>query len=147
MLRGGREEDLTMKRKYNWISYVPAILSLLMSLGTATVFRACAAKDDGSWMHCHSAQTAAVICGIILCLVFAASVYAERAGRRSVSLVCSGIGVLGAIVTLFVPGTIISMCMMNTMRCYAVMQPFVRIMAVFIAVTALTRIFIELRGN
>ena len=45
-----------------------------------------------------------------------------------------GLGIVGSIVVFLLPETILPMCMMRTMRCYTVMQPFVRIMAVMIAV-------------
>ena len=45
------------------LSLLPAAFSLLMAVGTATVFRACPIKEDGTWMHCHTAQNAVVAAG------------------------------------------------------------------------------------
>ena len=36
---------------------------------------------------------------------------------------------------MLIPGTLVTMCMMNTMRCYAVMQPFVRVMSVLVIIS------------
>ena len=123
-----------MSKKNIILSAVPAVLSLLLSLGTLTVFRACAAKEDGTWMHCHTAQNAVVIAAAVLFIVFAVTMIMRSKAARMALFV---IGLAGSIVIFFIPGTIVSMCMMNTMQCYAVMQPFVRVMSAVIAVFSL----------
>ena len=44
-----------------------------------------------------------------------------------------GTMLLGAVVVFFIPGVICPLCMMKTMRCHTVFQPFVRIMSVLVA--------------
>ena len=53
--------------------------------------------------------------------------------NRIVRIVVQALAVVGSVVVFFVPGVICPMCMMRTMRCYTVFQPYVRIMAVLIA--------------
>ena len=112
---------------------IPALFSLLLFLGTATVFHACEMKEDGTWMHCHDVQIA-VITGSVILTVLLAAVAAIK--NRWIKMIGYGLSVLAAAVMFFLPGDIMQMCMMHTMRCYAVMRPFVRIMCALTAVSA-----------
>lgn len=112
-------------KKPSFISFVPAIASLLLAIGVCTVFAACGPKDDGSWMHCHDVQIAIAICGAIATVVFAAAAFVKSGAARTALFV---VGALVCIVVLLLP-SIMPMCMVDTMRCHAVMAPFARIMA------------------
>ena len=50
--------------------------------------------------------------------------------RRLLTLLLAGAA--AACIAALLPGTIMKMCMMDTMRCYAVMQPFARVMGVLL---------------
>lgn len=119
-----------MSKKSALAPLVPAVLSLLLVAGGTTVFAACDPKPDGSWMQCHSCQNTVAAGAGGLALLFGASAFVKN---RSLRLVLQALGVVGAAVMFFVPGGICPMCMMRTMRCYTVFQPYVRIMAVLIA--------------
>lgn len=123
------------------IAYIPAVLSFLLSAGTMTVFRACSAKDDGTWMHCHTAQNLAAAGGCLLCILFVVCIFVKAPERRAALYAA---GTAGAAVVFMIPGSIVSMCMMNTMRCYVVMQPFVRVMSVLIAAAGAVNIIAAL---
>ena len=58
--------------------------------------------------------------------VLVLSPFIAKFGKRNVALI-------GAIVVFFIPGVICPLCMMKTMRCHTVFQPFVRIMSVLVA--------------
>ena len=58
-----------------------------------------------------------------------------------------GLGIIGSVAVFLIPETILPMCMMRTMRCYTVMQPFVRIMAVLIAASGVINGLHALRQN
>ena len=120
-----------MSLKKTLPAWLASVFSLLLSCGSATVFRACAAKEDGTWMHCHDAQTAVTLCAAGLCLLFLLCARMKAPGGRAV--LC-GAGIAGSIVTMLLPGVVMPMCMMKTMRCYALMQPFVRLMCALVAV-------------
>ena len=120
------------------IAFIPAGISFLLAAGTMTLFRACGAKDDGQWMHCHTAQNAAAAGGLLLCILFISCLFIRSIKLRTALYI---IGIAGAAVVFMIPGGIVSMCMMQTMRCYAVMQPFVRVMSALIIVAALISIF------
>ena len=112
---------------------MPAFFSLLLLFGTATVFHPCEMKEDGTWMHCHDVQTAVITGSIILTVLLAAAAVIKIIPAK---LIGYGLAAISAAVLFFLPGDIMQMCMMHTMRCYAVMRPFVRIMCVLIAVSA-----------
>ena len=124
---------LAMSIKNTRLALIPCALSLLLAIGTMTIFHACEMKDDGTWMHCHTAQVYVAACAAGLSVLLLPSVFLKS---RAVRILAGVIGFAGGIVVLFIPGNIVSMCMMNTMRCYTVMQPFVRIMAVLITVSS-----------
>ncbi len=115
-------------------SFVPAALALLMAAGVLTVFSACPVKEDGTWMRCHGAQMAVAACGAAMAALFAISAFV-KAGRVKILLNAAAFALSAA--AFLLPGNIMPMCLMRTMRCYAVMQPFVRIMSVLTAVSAL----------
>ena len=46
---------------------------------------------------------------------------------------CQNSVAASAVVVFFIPGVICPLCMMKTMRCHTVFQPFVRIMSVLVA--------------
>ena len=100
------------------LSLLPAAFSLLMAIGTATVFRACPMKEDGTWMHCHKAQNAVVAAGAAMFVLLLIAAFVKN---RMVRIALYGICV-------------------DTMRCYAVMQPFVRIMSGGVLVCSAIRI-------
>lgn len=119
-----------MSKKSRLVLLIPAVLSLLLVLGVMTVFSACPRKADGTWMHCHHCQnTVAASGGGLLVLFGASSLITNRAARLAVQVVAT----IGSVVVFFVPGVICPMCMMRTMRCYTVFQPYVRVMSALIA--------------
>ncbi len=120
------------ERRASIRKWIPALLSALLVLGVLTVFSACGMKDDGTWMKCHGAQTAvAKLGGSMTALFLLAAVLRNKALKTTLF----GLGIVGSVVVFLIPETILPMCMMRTMRCYTVMQPFVRIMGVLIAVS------------
>lgn len=118
-----------MSKKNKVFSLIPAVLGLLLMVGVLTVFKACGLKDDGTWMRCHKAQNYAAICGAVICVLFLAAAFIKN---KIAGTVASVAGIVGGIVAMLIPGMIMPMCMTKTMRCYTVMQPFVRIMSVLI---------------
>ncbi len=131
-----------MSKKFSVRSLIPLVLSLLLIIGVMTIFHACEQKDDGSWMHCHAAQNNVMITGLAMFVVFAIAVFVRN---RIAAVILNLAGIAGAAVAMLIPGTLVSMCMMRTMRCYTVMQPFVRVMAVLIIITAIFNLIAALK--
>ena len=116
------------------IGFLPALFSLFLSIGTKTFFHACEIRDDGTWMHCHTAENAVIIGGVLLMLL---SITAACIQNKRISIILNILCAAGAVAVFLIPGVLVSMCMIQTMRCYAVMQPFVRILSALIIVFSL----------
>ena len=121
---------------------IPSAFSLLLFLGSFTVFAACGIKEDGSWMRCHSAQTTVTICAAVLSACLLLQAFTRQKALR---VVLNGIGIAGSAIILLLPGKLMPMCMMRTMRCYTLFQPFVRIMAVLVVCSCLIQIVQAIR--
>ena len=120
----------TVAKKDVIIPLVPAALSALLLAGGVTVFSACEQRADGSWMHCHQCQNMVAGSAVGLIALYGASSLVKNKGVR---LALQALSLIGAIVVFFIPGVICPLCMMKTMRCHTVFQPFVRIMSVVVA--------------
>ncbi|WP_276671369.1 DUF4418 family protein [Schaalia cardiffensis] len=116
------------------VPLAPALLSLALSVGAATVFSACARREDGTWMNCHQCQNTVVAGGIGLVALFGASAAIKNKPTR---IALQALAVIASLFVFFIPGGICPMCMMKTMRCYTVFQPFTRVMTVLIAATGI----------
>ena len=119
-----------MAKKDVIIPLVPAALSALLLAGGVTVFSACEQRADGSWMHCHQCQNMVAGSAVGLIALYGASALVTKKPVRLALLV---LAVIASVVVFFIPGGICPLCMMKTMRCHTVFQPFVRIMSVLVA--------------
>ena len=119
-----------MAKKDVIIPLVPAALSALLLAGGVTVFSACEQRADGSWMHCHQCQNMVAGSAVGLIALYGASALVKN---KPVRLVLLALAVIASVVVFFIPGGICPLCMMKTMRCHTVFQPFVRIMSVLVA--------------
>ncbi len=108
----------------------PAILSLLLVLGVTTVFSACDRREDGMWMPCHQCQNSVAAGGVGLVVLFGASAAIKNKIARVLLQV---LAIISSIIIFFIPGGLCPMCMMKSMRCYTVFQPFTRVMSGIIA--------------
>ena len=109
------------------LQWTALALSVLLAAGVQTVFRACAQKEDGTWMHCHEVQKYLFIIGIILALL---SVLGLAVKKRTAAILLDFASIVFAAVAVLLPGTVMQMCMMDTMRCYTMMQPYARVTGV-----------------
>ncbi len=123
---------------------LPAVFSLLLSLGVMTVFSACGMKEDGTWMPCHGAQNAVELGGFILFFLFSLAAILKS---RSLRLFLYAAGVTAAAALFFVPGDIMPLCMMKTMRCHTVFQPFVRLISSVILILGAAGFVRTFRGS
>ena len=120
------------------------ILSLALTIGVKAVFHACGPTEEGMWMSCHWAQESVFGTGLLLCALSAFSLFAPSSLRLRRGL---SVAILAtAILTLMLPGTLISLCMMNTMRCHTLMRPAVNILAALIAAAATGDLYLS-RGD
>ncbi len=125
--------------KKNFLRFLPLVFALLCALGTATVFHGCDIKEDGTWMRCHDARNLALWISLGLSALLLA---AALLPGRVLSMILFGVSLAGCILLFLVPGTLRPLCMMKTMHCYTMMQPFVRIMA---SLTGLSSLLLLIR--
>ena len=106
------------------------VLGVLLFCGVMTLFRACARTEEGMWMHCHTAQMSVCWLGLAAAV---SSVLLLLLKSRGAGILLHLVNIVLAAAAVLMPGTIIHMCSMTTMRCYAVMKPFALVMGVLIA--------------
>lgn len=122
-----------MTDKNKWFTLISAAVGLLLAVGVMTVFSACGPKEDGTWMRCHQAQIAVAVCGMALVVLFALTAVVKS---KTAVLLLNIAALVVSVIAFLIPGILMPMCMMKTMRCYTTMQPFVRIMAILSALLA-----------
>jgi len=132
------------KPRETLINLIPTVLYLLLAAGAATVFSACGMKEDGTWMRCHSAQDTVILCAFILSAVLLLHAFLHQ---RILRVILNVIGVTGAVSIFLIPGNLMPMCMMHTMRCYTLFQPFVRIMSVLICLICIANVIRLCKGK
>ena len=104
-----------------------------------TVFKACDMKDDGTWMNCHYAQM--YVCYLAVAAA-AVSLVGAFITNKIIKILANVITAVLAAIAFFIPGVIVHMCMMETMRCYTMLQPFTRILScVIIIISVISLVF------
>ena len=119
------------------------VINVLFLLGMLFWFGPCDhVKEDGSFMNCHWAGVVLAGIAAVMTVIALAHLLIPDAGMKaglSAALVpCS-------VFAFIVPGNLISLCMMNTMRCRAVMTPAAIVCPVLVIIAAAADIVVQLR--
>ena len=130
-------------RKINVTDIVLPVLSLALTLGVAFGFQPCAAHEDGSWMTCHWAGQAVLGVGAALSALNLLRFALSAKARKGLDLGVIALALLAALL----PGRLISLCMMRTMRCRSVMQPAVLVIAVLITLAAAADMLLQAKNE
>ena len=120
-------------KKISIVSVAAMVLALVLAIGVMTVFSACGMKEDGTWMHCHDVQIAIAVCGAVITVTLAAATFLKGKG---VKMALYAVAIIGCLVVLALP-SVMPMCMVDTMRCHAVMAPAARIVAALVGVLSI----------
>ena len=118
-----------MKIKEKIFGIAELLLGAALAAGSVTLFAACGAHE-GKYMACHWAQNAVTLIGAVIALTAFVKILAKDSGVKA------GIAFthfLLAAGTAFIPGRIINICMMDTMRCRTVSKPAVIVTALILA--------------
>ena len=118
------------------------IISLIYIIGIRSFFAPCGPKDDGTYMSCHWAGQAVFAFSILLGILAILHLILKGAQIKtgiSVSMICT------AAMTAVIPNHLISMCMMNTMRCHAVMTPGIYVLSALTIAVSVIDILIRSR--
>jgi hypothetical protein len=126
-------------RKINITDILLLVMSAALCLGVKLVFHACGMKEDGSWMNCHWAEQAVFAVSIGLTVTGILRLFLERKAKAGAALTMSVISVM----TALIPDIFVRLCMMDTMRCHAVMRPAVIILCVLITVTGIADVLLS----
>ncbi len=101
------------------IACLQLLLAFVLTAGCATIFRPCI-HEDGSFGSCHWAGCVLVALGTVLVLQAFAQLLL-RSDETRLGLALASLPV--AVMTLLVPGTLVDLCCVETMRCLSVMRP------------------------
>ena len=115
------------------------ILGAVFLVGVLTVFRPCAAMDDGSWMTCHWAGRAAT--GVAGAMLVLAAIHLIGGAKFRTGLDIALI-VLSAL-AVCIPGRLIGLCMMPDMRCRRIMTPCVIVLSILTAAVAVIDMLLQ----
>ena len=114
-----------MKIKENIAGIAEIAAAVILTVGSFTFFRACDSAE-GRHMACHWAQNTITLIGIVLTVqALLRILIPDKKTKVGLSL---GIFLL-SIAAIFVPGTVIDLCMMDTMECHTVFRPAVIVVA------------------
>ena len=132
---------MKQKRSFSirWSDVVLLVLAALFCAGILSLFAPCGAKEDGSWMTCHWAGQALTGAAFGLLILAALRLFVSPAARIGLDF---GSIVLSAL-AYCLPGGLVSLCMMDTMRCHALMQPAARILSALTAVAAVADLLLR----
>ena len=109
------------------------VLSCVIAVGSVSFLGPCV-HEDGSFGSCHWAGQAMLGIGLLLAVLsLTALLVKDGRVRAGILFAAAAAAVLG----IFVPGTLINLCGMATMRCRAVMRPAMTLLCVLTAVSSL----------
>ena len=134
-------EESKMKRSLKTLVFdiVLLLLSAGLTVGVKTVFSACEKKPDGTWMACHWAEQAVMALGCAMTVMALVNIVLNKTDlKRGIVLAM----IPAALITAFVPNTLIKLCMMTDMHCHSVMKPAVIIISALIAVCGCVYVFV-----
>ncbi|MBO4291995.1 MAG: DUF4418 family protein [Lachnospiraceae bacterium] len=129
-------------KKIKLTSVILTLLGVLLAVGVITFFSACPVGEKA--MICHYAQQAVLGIGIVEALLGLVHLLVNQAQIR----VGLDVGILlDGILAVLVPGTLIRLCKMESMRCQAIMKPAVWIVGGLLVLTAAADILLNLRQS
>ena len=133
-----------MKRKR--MEVLPALLvllSALLTVGVLTFLGPCV-HEDGSRGTCHWAGRACAVTGGVLCAMSLLALVIRRPSVRAGLYLGM---VPAALAAAVLPGGVIPLCMMATMRCQSVMKPAMLLTGILIALLAAAAAWARLRQD
>ena len=139
-----KELDLMENKKINIgaSDIILLVLSAVFLIGIRTFFAPCGPKDDGSWMTCHWAGQAITGIASVLLVISVIHMFVKDAKVKQGLAIAM---IPTALFSVILPGNMIGLCMMNTMRCHSVMRPATIIVSVFVIAAAAFDLLVQRR--
>ncbi len=129
--------------KKNAAGIAELLISIILTVGVFTLFKACG-LHEGKAMACHWAENTVKALGIVFVSLSVLRLIEKEEGvKKGIALAFVPLSVL----TFLVPGKIISLCMMDTMRCQTTFKPFVIVLSVVLALISLADVVILSLGK
>ena len=116
------------------------VLSAVFLIGIRTFFAPCGPKDDGSWMTCHWAGQAITGIAAVLLVISVIHMFVKDAKVKQGLAIAM---IPTALFSVILPGNMIGLCMMNTMRCHSVMHPATIVMSVLMIAAAVLDLIMQ----
>ena len=126
------------------ITVLKIAVSALFTVGMLTFLKPCGPKEDGTWMHCHTAGQILLAASCAMLVVSLLSLLLREGAATYILSVL--LFVLSAAV-LLIPGIVISLCMMPEMRCRAIMRPGSAVFAVLMILLGILDLVLHARGR
>ena len=118
------------------------LLNAGLLVGMITVFHACGAKEDGSWMTCHYAErmieAIAAVQTIVSLIPF---VIRKNGAAAAISLAL----IPGTVLMMLIPNVLIPLCMMPDMRCRMIMRTAALVFGILILAAAAANAVISMK--
>ena len=130
---------MSVKKNLNIGDFIFLGLNLLFFIGSIFLFNTCGPKDDGSWMTCHWAGKMVTILTLAMTVLSAILIFVPVLTKKGIYCACFVI----SIITILTPGTLIKLCMMETMRCRSISRPSVIVFSIIIAAYSIIKILIK----
>ena len=130
------------KKKIGVTDLLLCVASLAFLAGQLFLFHACDSHEDGSWMNCHWADM--ILRGLATVLLVLAAGHAGASHPWTKLGIALGMIPVAGLAAL-VPGVLIDLCMMDSMRCRSLMRPAALAFSLLIVGLAVADVFVQRR--
>ena len=120
-------------KQFSLEAAVALVLSAVIAAGSVSFLGPCI-HEDGSFGSCHWAGQAMLGIGLLLAVLSLVALFVKDGRVRAGILFAAA---AAAVLGIFIPGTLIRLCGMATMRCRAVMRPAMTLLCALTAVSCL----------
>lgn len=97
------------------------VTEIVFAAGVKTVFSGCGPMENGMYMACHTAEN--ILFGIALFNIVLAAV-SLFVKNRKINIVIGAVIAVSSLAAALLPGNVLHLCMMKTMRCQSIMKTF-----------------------
>lgn len=128
-----------MQKKIGLGDIAFVVFSLVFLVGITTFFAPCGPKEDGSWMNCHWAGNALIGLSAVLVVLSLVHIFVPA----QVKIGIDSAAFLIAVLAIVLPGNLIKLCGMHTMKCHTLTRPATIIVSAFIILSVALDIFLQ----
>lgn len=97
------------------------VTEIIFAIGVKTIFSGCGPMENGMYMACHTAEN--ILFGIALFNI-ALSAVSLFVKNKKINIVIGAVIAISSLAAIILPGNVLHLCMMKTMRCQSIMKTF-----------------------